>query len=453
MAMDMTKGKPIKLLITFALPLMLSSILQQLYSVCDSIMVERLIGEQAFAAIGSASYLDWFPLSMIIGLTQGFGVVLATRRGAKDKAGLRRAFAMSLTLASGVAVGITIFGVSFLAPFLRLLKTPEALFSYTLSYLRVMWLGLIITAIQNVCDTMLRAMGDSRTPLISLILSTLLNVAIDILFLAVLRLGVAAAALSTLIAKAAGILFSLWRMKKADDVLPKREDFAPCKETAKTLLRFGLPPMFTFAVTATGELGVQAAFNLRGVFFVTGITAAKRYYTLMNIAGGSLEGSVATFVGQNTGAKQMNRVFDGTRTAVLLSFAASVFISATMIFFREPLIRFFLPASHSQVLKIGMDALRAEVLPLFALSFLCLHRAALQGMGHPLAPMLSGFMELALRFLSIWLLPLFFGNEGLYYIDAVTWIGTCLMLMAVYYTLRQRMQKLPKEMIQIHRQP
>ena len=441
MSMDMTKGKPLKLLVMFALPIMLSSILQQLYSVCDSIIVQRLIGDEAFAAIGSASYLDWFPLSMIIGLSQGFGVVLSQRRGAKDLQGFRRTLAMSFLIAGGIAVLISTIGLIFLEPFLRLLKTPEALLPYTFEYLQVLWFGLVITAIQNIANSSLCALGDSRTPLFSLILSTLTNIALDYLFIAGFNMGVAGAAWATLIAKAFGGLFGLWRMQRMREVLPTRRDFIPCKKTAKTLLRFGLPPMFTFAVTATGELGVQAAFNLQGVAFVTGVTAAKRYYNLMNIAGNALEGSVSTFVGQNTGAKQTKRVFSGTRTAVLLAFFASLVTTALIFLFKEPLIRLFLPTTGADILKIGMDALMAEALPVCALSLLCLHRAALQGMGHPFAPMLSGFMELALRFLSIWLLPILFGKEGLYFIDAVTWTVTCAMLMAVYYTLKRRMQK------------
>ncbi|MEG2701237.1 MAG: MATE family efflux transporter, partial [Clostridia bacterium] len=164
MTLDMTKGRPTRLLLRFALPLMLSFMLQQLYTMCDSMIVGQLLGSEAFAAIGSSAYLNWFPLSMLIGLTQGFGVVLGQRFGAKDHEGFRRAFAMSTLLALAVSLLQTGVGVGLLYPFLHMLKTPTELMEHTAAYLRVLWLGLALSGFYNVLATALRALGDSRTP-------------------------------------------------------------------------------------------------------------------------------------------------------------------------------------------------------------------------------------------------------------------------------------------------
>ena len=441
MSMDMTKGKPIRLLITFALPLILSFIFQQLYTLCDSIIVGQLLGEKAFAATSSSAYLDWFPLSMIIGLTRGFGVLLAQRYGAGDSKGFRRALSMSIMLAAALAVFLTVLGVCFLQPFLRVLKTPPELFDYTASYLRVLWLGLIVTALQNMFDTALRALGDSRTPLFSLILSTILNIALDYLFMAGFRMGVESAALATVLSRVASITFSLWRLRRISFAFPAKPDFKPHAATIRSLLRLGIPPLLSFSVVATGELAVQTALNLCGVAFVTGVTAAKRYYSLMNIIGSSLEGSIATFVGQNTGAGQMRRVFDGTRTAVWMSIVTSIITTALVALFSRQLILLFLPQGSAEVLRIGIDALRAQAILLPGLYLLCLYRAAIQGMGNTIIPMLSGFLELALRFACIWALPLLWGREGLYFINAVTWAVLAIMLTTAYYVIRSRIQK------------
>ena len=439
MALDMTQGKPLKLLTAFALPLILSSIFQQLYTLGDSVIVGRLLGEEAFAAIASSSYLDWFPLSMLLGLSQGFGVVLAQRFGAKDEGGFRRALAMSLLLALALAALLTVLGVCFQGPFLRALRTPAPLYAYTADYLRVLWLGLAVTAVQNIYGTALRALGDSRTPLVSLVLSTLLNIALDYLFMAPLGMGVQGAALATVLARGASVAYCAWRLRRTAFATPSRADFRPHRPTIRALLRLGLPPMFSFAVTATGELAVQATFNLQGVLFVTGVTAAKRYYSLLNVIGSSLEGALATFVGQNTGARRMRRVMDGVRTATWLGALTAVLTAGLAILFRRQLILFFLPEASAELLRIGMDALFAEAILLVSLTMLCLHRAALQGMGNALVPMLSGFMELALRYACVLLLPLLFARESLYFIDAITWTVTGAFVVIVYYATRRRL--------------
>ena len=438
MAQDMTKGKPLRLMVMFALPLALSSVLQQLYSVCDSMIVGQLFGPEAFAAIGSSSYLDWFPLSMLIGLSQGFGVVLAQRFGAKDERGFRRALAMSLLIAALVAMLLTVLGISFQGPFLRLLKTPEALFGYTAAYLRVLWLGLTVTAVQNVLGAALRALGDSRTPFVSLIVSTALNIVLDYLLMAGLHMGVEGAALATVCSRAGSIAYCAWKLRRVPFAMPARADTRLHGPTIRELLRMGIPPLLSFSITATGELAVQAAFNVCGVVFVTGMTAAKRYYSLLTVAGSALEGAVATFVGQNTGAKQIRRVLEGTRVAVWAGMLAAATTTAVVVLFRRQLIQLFLPPGNEEAFQIGMDALRIEALYLCGLYLLCLHRAAIQGMGNAVVPMLSGFLELALRFACVWALPLLFARKGLYYINAITWAGTAAMLMIVYYTTRRR---------------
>ncbi len=438
MNLDMTRGKPFGLMIRFALPLMLSSLLQQVYTMCDSMIVGQLLGTEAFAAIGSCAYLHWFPLSMLSGLTQGFGVALAQRFGAKDQQGFRRFLSASLVLATIAGIGLTIVCAGFVETLLAVVKTPVEVFDYCAEYLRVLWIGLLLTALLNLLSAALRARGDSRTPFVSLLVSTVVNIALDYVLMAWLKMGVAGAALATVVSQGAAAAWCAVKLFGQKDALPKRQDWKMDGPTNRELLRLGLPPMFSGAVISIGELVVQRAVNVYGVVFLTGWTASRRYFSLLNIVGFALEGAVATYVGQNYGAKQRERILKGVRVAIVTGVISAITTAALVMMFAEPLIRLFLNAGTSEMIQVGVDSLRVEALFVVTLYLLCEYRAAIQGMGNSIIPMLSGFLELVLRVGCALAAPLMLGSEGLYFTDAFTWAGTALMLIVSYYALRNR---------------
>jgi len=436
--LDMTKGKPYKLMLRFALPLMLSALLQQLYSMCDSVIVGRLLGTEAFAAIGSAGSLNWFPLSMLLGASVGFGVALAQRFGARDTEGFRRYFAASLWLMLLIGLVFTCVGMLAAGAFLRMLQMPAELMGYTHRYLRVLWAGLAVTAIFNILTSALRAIGDSRTPFVALVASTVLNIVLDLVLIGQLHMGVEGAALATIASQAAALCWCLYGIACKARVFPERRHWKPQKNVVRELLRLGIPHLLCNGVTATGELWVQAAVNAYGVVYVTGVTASRRYLSLLNVIGHGLEGALATFNGQNWGAGEKKRIVHGTRTAVLMGIGASIATSVLVCVFAEPLIRLFIPDSSAEAIRIGMEALRVEAAFLIGLYMLCEHRAAIQGMGNALLPMLSGFLELVMRLLCAWLLPVFAGKTGLYFSDPITWAVTTVMLVVSYHALRKK---------------
>lgn len=440
MKLDMTRGKPMRLLLLFALPLMLSSLLQQFYTLCDSMIVGRLLGTEAFAATGSASYLHWFALSMLLGLTGGFGVALSQRFGAKDEEGFRRFFANAAALALGVGLLLTAVGVGMLKPLLRMINTPAELFDYTYRYMSTLWSGLIVTASLNLLTSALRAMGDSRTPFVSLVVSTVINIVLDYALIAWIGMGVEGAALATVLSQIAAAAWCLRGVKRSG-LMPERQHFHLHKPAVHELLRLGIPPLLANGVIATGELAVLAAINRFGVVFVTGNTASRRYFSLFNIAGNALDAALLTYVGQNWGAKQKERIRRGTRTAVGMGAVSSTVLSVLIILFARALILLFLPDGTAEALQVGVDSLRVEVLFLISLYMLLLHRSAIHGMGNAIIPMCSGFLELVMRVLSAWLLPLWFGREGLYFVDAVTWTVTAAMLIVSYHILKRKYLK------------
>ena len=221
MTLDMTRGRPAGLLLRFAFPLMLSSLLQQCYNLCDSLIVGRFLGAVALTATGSAGNLNWFPLNFVTTAIYAYGVALSQRFGAKDEEGFRRFFAGSLVLGSILGLAVTVLGITFLEPLLALLKTPQELMADASAYLRVIWFGFLVTALMNLGSTALMAMGDSRTPLVSLTISSVANIVLDVVFLAWLSMGIAGAAWATVLAQVLAALWNFRELRRKGFALPK----------------------------------------------------------------------------------------------------------------------------------------------------------------------------------------------------------------------------------------
>ncbi len=442
MALDMTRGRPMRRLLQFAFPLILSSLLQQLYTLCDSVIVGRLLGTVAFTATGSASYLNWFPLGMLSGAIRGFGVPLSQRFGAKEQEAFRHFFGCAIVLSLFLGILISILGSAFALDFLVMLNTPEQLLDLAVRYIRVIWMGFGITALMNILNTALMAMGDSRTPLIALAVSSVVNIVLDIVLIAWTPMGVEGAALATVLSQAAAAVPCYLALRRAGNALPKACHFRPAWPVVKELVRMGFPQLLSNGVIASGELVVQAAVNACGVVFVTGITAARRYFNLINVVGFGLEGAVVTYVGQNYGAGEYDRIRRGTRTAIRLGVGSALLSGILVYLLAEPMILFFVPEGTPETITVGVEALRVQSVFLVFLYLLCEHRAAIQGMGNAIIPMVSGFMELGVRIACTLLLPVVIGREGLYFTDSAAWVPTALMLVISYYICRN---KLPSE--------
>ena len=439
MTLDMTQGKPARLLMKFAFPLMLSMLLQQCYSLCDTLIVGRFLGAVALTATGSAGGLSWFPQNLICCAIYAYGVSLSHRFGAKDMEGFRRFFAGGLVLTVAVGTVITVVGTVFAEKFLALLNTPAELMSMATTYLRILWIGFLVTALMNLFSTALTSLGDSKTPLVSLAISSVVNIVLDIVFLALLDMGIGGAALATVLAQVFAMAWNLLQLIRKGDALPKLCHFRLRWNVMKELLRLSLPQMLSSAVINTGGLLVQGIINGYGVLFVMGINGAGRIFSTLYVVGYGLELAVLTYTGQNWGAGKKDRIRTGTRFSVTVGFVTSALIAAVVALLAKPLILFLLPDATPETIRIGTEALRAQVLFMPSMYLLCEFRAAIQGMGNALYPMLSGFSELAMRVIACLLFPLLMGREGLYFVDAAAWIPTMLLMIAGYFVaLRKR---------------
>lgn len=441
---DMTRGKPLGLLACFAGPIFLSNICQALYAVADSAVVGRFLGVDAFAAVGAAGAVSWIVLDVTLGLTQGFGVLYAQRFGARDFPGLRRGVAMSLWLGLGAGGLLTLLGVLGARPALSALQTPAEILPEALVYLRWIFGGALIHTAYNLAARLLGGLGNSRTPLFAVIVSSVFNVLLDLVIVGAWGWGVAGAAFSTLAAQLLSFFLCLRKLRAIPEARPAREDFRPDRAVLGELLRLGVPLGFRNGVISLGGLFVQRAVNGYGALFVAGITAAQKYFDLMQLAAGALDGAFATYSAQNYGTRNLPRIRLGLRCASAAALLAALATALLAALFGRGMIRLLVagdPGDLGTVVQAGYESLLVTAGGLPALYMLYLYRSGLQGMGSTLAPVASGFVELGLRLAAVFLLPPALGRWGLYLANPLGWAGALLLLCLSYHRVYRRRQR------------
>lgn len=433
---DMTTGKPAGLLLSFALPLMAGNICQQLYTMVDTMVVGQVLGVEALASLGAADWLNWLVLGIIMGFTQGFSILISQRFGAEDQDGLRKVTAMSTLLSAVIAVVVTVSSLLLAEPVLRLLNTPDNVLPGSLSYLRIIFSGSVIVTTYNMMASILRAMGDSRTPLYAMLVASVVNIGLDLLFVMGFHWGIPGAAAATVIAQGCSCLFCLAVLRRMTVLRMTKTDWHPDGCLCRRLFQLGLPMAFQNTVIAVGGLVIQFVINGFGFLFVAGFTATNKLYGLLELAATSFGFSMATYAGQNLGAKKYRRICEGMRSALKMAVATSVIISAAMIAFGKPVLLLFIsgePGEVAQVLDIAYTYLFIMCCLLSVLYLLHLYRSALQGMGDTVIPMVSGIAELTMRIGCALLLPIWLEQYGIYFAEIAAWAGAVVILVTFYY--------------------
>ena len=441
---DMTVGKPYKHIVAFALPLMLGNIFQQLYTMTDAAIVGRFAGVEALAAVGATDWLSWLIFGVISGAAQGFSILVAQRFGAQDEKGLRRAVAISVELAAGIAALFTFLALLSVRGSLRLLHTPDSVFDMAALYLAIIYGGMPITMTNNLSGAILRALGNSRAPLVAMSCAAVTNIALDVLFVVVFRWGVAGAAAATVLAQAVACLICLHAIRRIPALRLRRADWSFDRPVAQELLRLSAPIAVQNAIIAAGGMVVQRVVNGFGFVFVAGFTATNKLYGVLEVAATSFGFSMATFSGQNLGAGRLDRIRTGTRSALLISLATSGAISLLMFLFGRAILSLFVSADAADagaVLDVAVKYLNCMAAVLFVLYFLYVYRSALQGMGDTVVPMLSGFVEMLMRVATALLLPLVIGQDGIYLAELTAWLGATILLGAGYYRRIARLER------------
>jgi len=356
-AQDMTTGRPMKSLIRFALPLIIGNFAQQMYATVDSIVVGRYIGDEALSAIGTSMPVVNLLLVIFMAIATGAGIMVAQYFGAKDKESLSKSVGNALTLVTLSSLAITVIGVSFAGSLLRLTNTPAETYDIAKDYLTVIFWGILGTGLYNIASGILRGLGNSIFPLLTLLLASLLNTALDIWMVGDLGWGVAGAAVATIVSQAVSAvlcLLKLGTMKESVEI--NRDTLKPDLKFASQLFRLGVPAGITQAIFSMSMVLVQSLTNSMGYRVVTCTTAVMRIDGFAVMPSFTFGMAVATFVGQNIGANRMDRVDLGTRDAVKLSLATQVVLVSLILLFGGNLIRMF--TTTEEIIRLGTRQMR-----------------------------------------------------------------------------------------------
>ena len=446
MVKDLTTGSPARLIIGFSLPLLAGNLFQQFYSMADTIVVGRSIGVDALAAVGSTGAISFLVLGFVIGLTGGFSVVVAQKFGAGDEREVRRAVAMSVYLSVLLTIVLTAVSVLCTRPLLNFMQTPANIYDDAYAYIVVIFAGTGAIIFYNLLSGVLRALGDSRTPLYFLILSSVINVALDLVFILVFGMGVAGAAYATVAAQVlSGLLCLLYMAKKFPILRFHKSDWAWNGRLVVHHLRLGLPMAFQFSVTAIGVMILQGAINGFGSSVVAGYTAASKVEQLTTQPMMTFGITMATYGGQNLGAGRLDRIRQGTRRCVEISTVVNLACAALVAFLGKYLVRLFLSSDNAEELAAATDAaiqyMNTIAVFFVVLGLLFIFRNVLQGVGSTLVPLLAGFIELVMRTAVVFTLPRYIGYTGVCLANPVAGIGATIPLVIAYLFVMRRMER------------
>jgi len=441
---NMTEGSPIRLILSVALPLMLGNVFQQLYTVVDAQVVGSVLGVQALAALGSSDWLNWMFLGLISGFAHGFTIPMAQAFGANDHAALRKYIGNAVVLSAATVLVATAVALGTLDPILDLMGNPMEIRPMTKLYLSIFFAGYPITMAYNLLAGVLRSLGDGKSPLYAMIVASLVNIALDYLFVAGFGMGVEGAAIATLIAQVAACVFCLFVLRKIPFIRPKKSDLRLEKKSSAYLMKLGVPLAAQNAIIGVGGMIVQSVANTMGVTFIAGFTATNKLYGVLEIAAVSYGYATTTYTGQNLGAKKIDRISSGVRAANITGCVTAAVIALCMAVFGKAVIASFLSGTPEEVaaaMRVACEFLWVMSIALPVLYVLHIVRSALQGMGDTVMPMVSGIAEFVMRTGSALLLPALIGYKGLFWAEVFAWLGADFILVPSYIALMRRLRR------------
>ena len=444
--LNMTAGSPMKLLFSFALPLMFGNIFQQLYTVVDTAIVGRGVGMTALAALGTVDWLNWMMLGIAQGFTQGFCIRMSQKFGAQDTEGLKQTLGTSIVLTALVAIFGTLIAQLGLPVFLKLMQVPEYLISSATLYSRIIMGGFAAVCFFNLCSSTLRAVGDSKTPLIAMVIAAVTNIALDIVAVFLLNWGIAGAAAATVVSQLLSGVICAVKIAGTPELRFEKRHLTMNLSMAGDLMRIGVPAAAKNVIIAVGGMAVQTVVNsFDSMSFIAGFTATNKLYGLLEIAALSYGYAVTTYVGQNYGAGLVPRIRQGVRAANTLALISSVVIAAVMFVFGRQITMLFISREDAVLaLEAGETAFRYLMLmsiSLPVLYVLYVYMSALQGMGNTVAPMYSAVCELAIRIVVSLVVAHIGFRDGIFFAEVGAWYGGAIT-QALGYILQIR--KLPK---------
>ena len=450
MTNDMTKGNPLKIFIFFSIPLLIGNVFQQLYSMVDTIIVGRFVGVEALAAVGSTGSMFFLVNGMILGLTSGFGVLVAQKFGAKDEVAIKKAVASNIILTLVLTVFITIIALLVKNPLLRMMNTPDNIFDDASTYITIIFAGIITQALYNMAAGILRALGDSKTPLYFLMVSSIVNVILDLVFIINFKMGVSGAAYATNIAQGfSAVLCLIYSYKKFQVLRLKKEDFKVELSYYTKHLKVGVPMGLQFSVTAVGIIIVQSAINVFGSTVIASYTASSKVLQLVMQPATSFGVTIANYSGQNLGAGRFDRIKSGMKIMNKVSIITSLLAGLVLIFLGKYFVRLFIENPTAEIFTYSQLVFNYSAVFFIPLGFIFVYRNVLQGMGESFMPMMAGVLELIARSIVAFTLPKYIGFTGICLSDPVAWVAASVFLMITYYKKMKKIEIENKEGIAV----
>lgn len=443
---EMTSGPSLPLILSFTFPLLLGNILQQTYSLVDAAIVGRFLGINALASVGASTSVVFLILGFCNGCCGGFSIPVAQKFGAHDYVTMRRYVSVSLKLTAVMAVAVAIVTSLLCGFILRTMQTPENIFDGAYIYLLITFIGVPCTFFYNLLSCIIRALGDSKTPFWFLLLSTVLNIVLDLFCILVLGWGVAGAGIATVFSQGlSAVLCYIYMRRKFDILKTEPEDRRFRKDLAKQLLSIGVPMGLQFSITAIGSIMLQSANNALGTACVAAFTAAMRIKMFVMCPLDALGMAMATYSGQNYGAGKPERIWMGIKSATLMMVVYSVVIAIIMWILADKFALLFISPDETEIMKDTVYFLHLNTMFFALLGLLSILRYSIQGVGYTRLSMFSGVAEMVARVLvSLFLVPAL-KFQGVCLGDPTAWLFANLFLVPAFFYVYKQLRKSSQE--------
>lgn len=432
---NLTKGNPLKVILLFAIPLYIGQQFQLLYSLVDTRIIGSILGETSLAAVGATTSLSDMLIEFLNGIICGFGIIIATFFGANEQKNMRKAIAGTIVFGTVITLLISGICLVFLPQILSILNISVDLKAQSMAYIRVIIIGLIATTLYNICAAILRAIGDSFTPLIFLIISNVTNIVLDIAFVNYLHMGVEGAAIATVLSQAvSACICFLYMRRKYKEIVLHKEDIVPDGEVYRQLIPTGFSMGFMISFVTLGSLALQTSINTFGTNIIVAHTAARKVTSIFLVPFFVLGTALANYCGQNLGAKEYERIKKGIKDTILFSFGWCVVV-LIIVFTAAPwMIRLITASLESEIISTAELYLKINSIFYFLPAVICILRNSMQGFGDTKSPLFSSFIELAGKVAIAYLLAPVIGYMGVIISEPIVW---ALMVIPLLINIRR----------------
>lgn len=448
---DLTVGNPMTLILGFAISLLWGMLFQQLYNIIDTAIVSWTLGKEAYSGMGSTGAVNFLIMGFCMGVCNGFAIPIAQRFGARDYKSMRRFFTHAIILCSIFAVVMTFFVSIFCRQILLVMRTPESILEYAYRYIIVIFLGIPVTYMYNLLSAVIRALGDSKHPVLYLIIGSVLNILLDLVFILNFHWGIFGAAFATVVSQfVAGSLCLIFIIRKIDILKLSKIDWELDRSHFAILMNMGVPMGLQYSITAIGSVILQTAINGLGEDAVTAVTTASKVAMFFCIPFDALGSTMATYGGQNVGAKKLDHLSEGLRAAVKVGSIYSIIAFVVLYLFGRNFAMIFLDASEAACLDNAHLFLIYNSLFYIPLALVNIVRFLIQGMGYSMFAVLAGVMEMIGRSAVAILLVPRIGFVAICIASPAAWILADAFLIPAFFSVRKKLQRIFDGQVEVY---